>query len=313
MLLSYTSKDCLQIIINWLNYLKENKKYSTKTIEAYKLDIQSIVIFLFERNNKEIQLKEFADITIFDLRSFLSKRIDDGLTHQSISRTISAIRNFYKYLSKNYKINNTSVFVIELPKKPKILPRPINQKDTDKFIEISSKLNDDILQQLQNKAIFLLLYGCGLRISEALNLNIKDLPPYNSAPNSLRIIGKGNKERIIPILPIVMTAIIQYLEFHSDKNNLNSPLFLGVKGKRLQSAIVQKRTREIRAMIGLSKTATPHALRHSFATHLLEEGAELRTVQELLGHATLTSTQRYLDVGTSKIKDILNKKHPRKI
>ena len=257
----------------------------------------------------EVSLSDLEKLDVRTFRDFFSERAKMHIGKTSIAREESSLRNFFKWLNDNEIINNTAVFQIISPKLPKVLPRALDYDTTIEVIKQSAKLQttgnkvEEPWIAARNEAIFILLYGCGLRISEALNLNLEDMENHDL----LKIHGKGNKDRYVPILPIVHEKIEQYINLCPNTLKANDALFLGAKGDRLSPRIVQRELEKIRIELGLSKAVTPHALRHTYATHLLAEGADLRTIQELLGHSSLASTQRYTEVNLEKIKDEYSK------
>ena len=231
----------------------------------------------------------------------------ENIEKNSLSREISAIKNFYKWLSKENLVKNSAISVISSPRKPKVAPKALDVDDSfEALIEVKNMALNE-WQGLRDRAILTLLYGSGLRISEALNLNIGDI---NENSETLRIKGKGNKERIVPLLPIVWKNIAAYLKKCPYKLQAGEPLFLGARGERITARVVQRQVKKLRLYLGLPDTFTPHALRHSFATQLLEQGTDLRSLQELLGHSSLITTQRYTEVKTETLQKEYHKSHP---
>lgn len=293
----YSDSKTTQIIQTWLLWLKDTKRYSPHTIDAYARDLADFCTFVFNQKKTDLTLNDFNKFDVRTFRSYLSHRFHKHIEKSSIARELSALKNFFKWLNNNKYVENTSLTVISSPKKAKILPRALDISDTLNFLKTAKELANEPWQGLRDVAVFTLLYGCGLRISEALNLNIGDI----TSQNYLRIKGKGSKERIVPILPIVISSINEYLQLCPYKMRIGEPLFLGAKGERLLPRIIQRQAEKIRNYLQLPDSITPHALRHSFATHLLENGTDLRSLQELLGHSSLTSTQRYTEVSIEKM------------
>jgi integrase/recombinase XerC len=225
------------------------------------------------------------------------------------ARRVSALRSFFKYLARREGVENPAVSLLRLPRTKKTLPRPLAREDALAAPDDIASMALTPMEEQRNAALFLLLYGCGLRISEALNLNIADLHTMEGS-GVLRIHGKGGKERLVPVLPAVCRALEAWRKRHPAPAP-DSPLFVGVRGGRLQPAIAQKAMREWRVSNGLPEHVTPHALRHSFATHLMEGGADLRVIQELLGHASLSTTQRYTLADEARLLDVWTRAHPR--
>jgi integrase/recombinase XerC len=243
-----------------------------------------------------------------DFRAFLAARLQDGQVKASIARIASTLRNFYKFLERHGHGRNHAVTTMRAPKLPKTLPRAVKADEVQEILDDTAGLSQQEWVQARDVALLTLLYGAGLRISEALNLNRKEAPIAN---DNLRITGKGNKQRIVPILPEIRRAVKQYLDTCPFDLEDNAPLFIGLRGKRLQATYVANRLQKVRERLGLPPGTSPHALRHSFATHLLGNGADLRVIQELLGHASLSTTQRYTKVDAEKLVAEHAKAHPR--
>ena len=291
---------------NWLNYLSNIKKLSQNSVVSYKNDLSKFFIFFQDYIEKNIGLKEIESIKISEFRSFLTYRRNSEISSNSIARNISALKSFFRFLIKNNKIKESSVFNLKSPKLKKSLPRPINVDLAIQVIKQAEEIEDEKWIGLRNKAILILLYGCGLRISEALSLNYDDV----QNEDHILIKGKGEKERIVPMMPYIKKGIENYLEACPKEIISGEALFIGKRFLRLSPRIIQYALEKIRTALSLPETATPHALRHSFATHLLDSGGDLRTIQELLGHSSLSTTQKYTKVETSKLLDIYKKSHP---
>jgi len=285
-----------KIIDRWQDWLKTQRNYSEHTIKSYLSDLE---LFLKYLSVDEITLKDLETLDVRTLREFFSTRAKKRIGKTSIAREESSLRNFFKWLNDKNLISNTAVFEITSPKLPKVLPRALDYNNTLEVINMPEQNKEEPWIAARNEAIFILLYGCGLRISEALNLNVEDM----ANAELLKINGKGNKDRYVPMLPIVYQKITDYMNLCPYELRAETALFLGAKGDRLNPRIVQRELEKIRLELGLNKSVTPHALRHTYATHLLAEGADLRTIQELLGHSSLASTQRYTEVNLEKIKD----------
>ena len=291
---------------NWLNYLSNIKKLSQNSVVSYKNDLSKFFIFFQDYIEKNIGLKEIESIKISEFRSFLTYRRNSEISSNSIARNISALKSFFRFLIKNNKIKESSVFNLKSPKLKKSLPRPINVDLAIQVIKQAEEIEDEKWIGLRNKAILILLYGCGLRISEALSLNYDDV----QNEDHILIKGKGEKERIVPMMPYIKKGIENYLDACPKEIISGEALFIGKRFSRLSPRIIQYALEKIRTALSLPETATPHALRHSFATHLLDSGGDLRTIQELLGHSSLSTTQKYTKVETSKLLDIYKKSHP---
>ncbi len=291
---------------NWINHLTNIKKLSQNSVISYKNDLSKFLIFFQDYIEKNIGLKEIENIEISEFRSFLTHRRNSEISSNSIARNISALKSFFRFLIKNNKIKESSVFNLKSPKLKKSLPRPINVDLAIQVIKQAEEIEDEKWIGLRNKAILLLLYGCGLRISEALSLNHDDI----QNEDHILIKGKGEKERIVPMMPYIKRGIENYLEACPKEIVSGDALFIGKRFSRLSPRIIQYALEKIRTALSLPETATPHALRHSFATHLLDSGGDLRTIQELLGHSSLSTTQKYTKVETSKLLDTYKKTHP---
>jgi integrase/recombinase XerC len=218
------------------------------------------------------------------------------------------VRSFFRWLARHRDVANPQVRLLTAPRARRPLPRALEPRQARAVAEEIGEMSDSAAMQARDVALFTLLYGCGLRIAEALALNVADAPRAGPAP--LRVTGKGSKQRIVPVLPVVRDAVAAWLRLHP-RPLPDAPLFLGARGKRLNAAVAQRTLREFRRLSGLPEHATPHALRHSFATHLLAEGADLRSIQDLLGHASLSTTQRYTAVDTARLMQVWRTTHPR--
>ncbi len=291
---------------NWINHLTNIKKLSQNSVISYKNDLSKFLIFFQDYIEKNIGLKEIENIEISEFRSFLTHRRNSEISSNSIARNISALKSFFRFLIKNNKIKESSVFNLKSPKLKKSLPRPINVDLAIQVIKQAEEIENEKWIGLRNKSILLLLYGCGLRISEALSLNYDDV----QNEDHILIKGKGEKERIVPMMPYIKKGIENYLEACPKEIISGEALFIGKRFSRLSPRIIQYALEKIRTALSLPETATPHALRHSFATHLLDSGGDLRTIQELLGHSSLSTTQKYTKVETSKLLDTYKKSHP---
>jgi integrase/recombinase XerC len=217
------------------------------------------------------------------------------------------LRNFYRYLARENLAANAAIENIQTPKVPKSIPKALSQQEARDSLNMIEAMTEEPWVAKRDTALMTLLYGCGLRIGEALSLNRKEIP----SGDTMVITGKGQKQRVVPILAIVKNAIADYLSHCPHTLGDDDPLFVGVRGGRLNPGVVQRQMRQLRAQLGLPDSATPHALRHSFATHLLAEGGDLRTIQELLGHASLSTTQRYTDVDARRLTAVYQSAHPR--
>jgi len=278
------------VIQGWEDHLLSERRASKHTYDAYMRDLDKFLKFLIEYLGKAPTIKILASLKPADFRSYLASRRKEGLSPASMARSFSAVRAFYKYLRKENILTNDAIDAVSSPKLPKRLPRPISEEAAKRTISevgdfAASAASDWVA--FRDIAVLTLLYGCGLRISEALNLNMGDL----DKGDIMTVLGKRNKERLVPLLPAVTGAVERYLKACPKNIKPGEALFIGVRGKRLNARNIQLAMQKVRQALGLPSTATPHALRHSFATHLLTAGGDLRTIQELLGHADLSTTQ----------------------
>ena len=292
---------------DWRRWLTHEKRASPHTVTAYGRDLAGFLSFQREHNGEVVRLGDLGSLSITDFRAWMARRVRVGLSHASTARAMSVLRGFFRWLERNGLAANQAIHAVRSPKRPRPLPRPLTIDDAAELIETTNLLPGEPWEILRDAALFTLLYGCGLRISEALALDRGDLP----AGDTLLVRGKGNRERIVPVLPVVREALAACVAACPSASGPDTPLFLGVRGGRLGARMAQKRMRELRLLLGLPDTVTPHALRHSFATHLLSAGGDLRTIQELLGHASLSSTQRYTDVDTQSMLAVYRAAHPR--
>lgn len=291
----------------YLQHLRDEKRYSPNTLDGYARDLSHFLHFMAGHLDGLPKLKALESLRTSDFRAWLAARLRDDLSATSNARALSAVRGFFRWLERNNHASNAAIGSVRTPKTPKAVPKPLQETDAQEALRIAGDWAAEGWAAKRDIALLTLLYGCGLRISEALSLNIGDWPDEDS----LRVTGKGNKQRILPILPIVRKAMEDYLAANPFPPAPDAPLFRGVRGGRLDRGTAAKLMRQIRSVLGLPDSATPHALRHSFATHLLANGGDLRAIQELLGHASLSTTQRYTDVDTERLMVAYNKAHPR--
>jgi len=294
-----------QAMANWKNWLRHEKRVSPHTYDAYERDVSEFFAFLLDHLGKLPEICDLEKLRASDFRAFLAVRKRDGLTATSLARVLSSVRSFFKKLEKDKILHNPYLKTVRSPKKPTRLPRALNVEQSKELLSAADAPQS--WTDARDLAVFTLLYGCGLRIAEALSLDFKQRPDQDI----LVIMGKGNKERLVPVLSIVRSAIDTYVQQCPFIFEGDSPLFFGKQGKRLGPRHIQLRIQQLRRQLGLAEDVTPHVLRHSFATHLLENGGDLRTIQELLGHASLASTQRYTDLETEKLLKVYNAAHPK--
>ena len=301
------SEKSLSLLTEWVEFACTFKRYSSNTIKSYSRDMKFFLMFVEIHFGEEISLKSLDSLKAIDFRAWLANERKCGASPGSLMRYIASVREFYNWLNEKKNLSNFSVFAIQLPRKEKKLPRPISELNAIKILTLASKNTSTPWIAARNIAVITLLYGCGLRISEALNVKWKTYP----FGEFIKVQGKGNKERIIPIVPIVNASIDKYVQLCPFQRNKDDHLFVGAQGKKLSPRVIQKEIQNLRLQLGLPATATPHALRHSFATHLLSAGGDLRTIQELLGHSSLTSTQIYTDVDEVRLMKVYKETHPK--
>lgn len=297
---------------DWLAWLRHERRSSPHTLAAYGRDLTAFLAFLTGHLGQLAGLKELSTLNRNDFRGWLAERSNEGLTASSTARAVSVVRSFFRFLERRGLASNSAIALLRSPKLPRSVPKALAADEALEAIDAAAELSDEPWIAKRDTALLVLLYGAGLRLSEALSLNIGDLaktPPGETS--SLTITGKGCKQRIVPILPAVHQAIDEYVEAGSFAGDRGGPLFRGVRGARLNPRLVQLLLQQLREKLGLPETATPHALRHSFATHILAKGGDLRAIQELLGHASLSTTQRYTDVDAAALLTVYDKAHPR--
>ncbi|MGO9818769.1 MAG: tyrosine recombinase XerC [Acidocella sp.] len=295
------------IASDFLSWLGAERRAAEKTLETYGRDVRGFLDFLAGHTGEAATLKTLRELHAADIRAWLAVAAKAGDTNATRARKLSAIKTFFRFLKKRHGVENTALALISRPRPKRPLPKALSAEHALSVAEEIGEVEDTPALQARDAALMTLLYGAGLRINEALSLNIGDLP---AADDALRVTGKGNKQRIVPLLPAVRAALAAWLKLHPNPGR-DEPLFVGARGARLNAGVAQKALRDFRRFNGLPEHATPHALRHSFATHLLAGGADLRAIQELLGHASLSTTQRYTDVDTAQLLDVWRRAHPR--
>ncbi|CAO3442940.1 tyrosine recombinase XerC [Azospirillum argentinense] len=299
--------DVQDTLVHWRRWMESERNVSPHTLTAYIGDVATFLEFITGYQAKPPSMNDLAALTVTDFRSWLSHLAMKGIGSNSRSRALSSVRNLFRWLDRDGRLHNPAINTFSGPRIKRPAPKPLTVLDADRLLEESEKEPDEPWVGKRDRALFTLLYGCGLRISEALNLTRREAP----LGETLRVTGKGNKERIVPVLPAVTEAVRAYMDACPYKQGPEAPLFVGVRGGQLAPAIAQRRMRDLRRLMGLPETATPHALRHSFATHLLADGGDLRAIQDLLGHASLSTTQRYTDVESEQLMQVYRSAHPR--
>lgn len=293
----------------WLSHLEEERRLASNTVIAYERDTGFFLAFLTRHFGEPVGLKQLRALTPADIRAFLADRRNCGAGPRTLARALAAVRSFLRHLEKSGEASTAAAIAVRTPRQPKTLPKPLEASRALALVEADGIApGEPPWIAARDAAVFALLYGCGLRISEALALDRKDAP--TDGTETLRVTGKGGRSRVVPVLPAVRHAIEAYLKLAPPAGG-DAPLFVGVKGRRLSPRLVQLRMERLRIALDLPATATPHALRHSFATHLLAAGGDLRTIQELLGHASLSTTQVYTGVDAQRLLDVYDRAHPR--
>ena len=288
----------------WLKYLAVEKRCSPRTTQNYRYDMGHFTAFMRGYKEQDVTLKTLKELTVTDLRSWMGARVKEGLAIGSNARALATLRSFFKFLAKAYNIENPAVKALKSPKKPKRLPRAISEGQASQSRETIMEIWGESWMAKRDLALFTLLYAAGLRISEALALNKTDINGV-----MLKVVGKGNKERLVPLLEEARNAIKDYIDARPFLNE--SALFIGKAGKRLQAGVFQANIRKLRNYLNLPEHVTPHALRHSFATHMLGNGADLKVIQECLGHASLSTTQIYTHINPAQMAENYQKMFPR--
>ena len=290
----------------WYDWLRHEKRASPNTLRAYGDDVSRFLGFQQGHLGKELSEKTLASLKTSDIRAFIAARRGEGLGGGGVQRALAAVRSFYRFLAREGILENAAPRAIRTPRLKRRLPRPLTPDDAARVIEEAGEHDVEWLGA-RDTALITLLYGAGLRISEALSLKRGDVP----LAETLTILGKGRKERLVPVLPLLRQAIDLYAQQIPFTGAPATPLFLSRRGKPMSPREAQALMQRLRGRLGLSERATPHALRHSFATHILAGGGDLRSVQELLGHASLSTTQTYTAIETSQLLAVYEKAHPR--
>lgn len=288
--------DASGIVLKWLQALTSERRLAAKTLEAYTHDITQFGNFLLAHLGEAANVAALADLKASDFRSFMAKRRSQGLESRSLARQMSAIRSFFRHAERSGDFKCAALAMVRAPKIAHSVPRPLTEASARAVAAADGFEHDQPWVKARDAAVLTLLYGCGLRISEALSLTVKQ-----AQLNPLVVLGKGAKTRIVPVVSVAQDAIATYLRLCPLALAINEPLFRGVKGGALSARIIQLLMARMRGALNLPDSATPHALRHSFASHLLGNGADLRVIQDLLGHASLSSTQIYTEVNRSHL------------
>lgn len=296
-------------IEKWKNWLEKERHLSPKTTPLYHQALSGFLRFLTSYDGELPTLNSLIELKARTFRAWLAHLTEERhYSKSSVTRSLAAVKGFFRFLDQEYNLYNPVLCTLRSPKKALLLPRALSQEEAKKLIFLPHSPASDHWISARNQALFCLLYACGLRISEALSLRQGQ---FEKGLDILKIKGKRKKERLVPILPIALEMIQNYLSLCPFLKEPSAPLFYGKQGKKLQVSVADKVMRVRRRMLGLPESATPHSLRHSFATHLLEAGADLRTIQELLGHSSLSTTQHYTKVNRAHLQKTYKDFHPR--
>ena len=294
-------------LAGWLDHCSALNNAAANTLKAYQTDVLGFLSFMTLHKGEAQGLAPLSKITVSDMRSWMAHERSRGVGARSLARSLSAVKSFYSWLAEREGFEPTAVLLTRSPKFNKKLPRPLAEDAAAAMIDTVELQARDGWVAARDAAVVTMLYGCGLRISEALSLTGAVVP----FPATLMIRGKGGKDRIVPVIDAARDAVATYLRLCPHPLEPDAPLFRGVRGGALNPRAVQKVMEKARMQLGLPATATPHAMRHSFATHLLSAGGDLRSIQELLGHASLSTTQAYTAVDTARLMDVYNRAHPK--
>jgi integrase/recombinase XerC len=310
--LTFAAKDVAAELARWLSHLGAERRMSAKTVEAYERDARQFLQFLAGHLGGRPSLAELGRLSPQDVRAFMAARRADGIGSRSLMRALAGARSFTRFLERNGKGKVGALAAVRAPKLPKTLPKPLTIAAAKQVSDADSRAGEASEPWIlaRDAAVLALLYGSGLRISEALGLRRGEMPAPGQG-DAITVTGKGNKQRMVPLLPQVAQAIADYLALCPTALPADGPLFVGARGGPLSPRIVQLVMERLRGALSLPDSATPHALRHSFATHLLARGGDLRAIQELLGHASLSTTQIYTAVDTDRLLEVYRSSHPR--
>lgn len=298
--------------VRWLAHLHDERRMSEKTLEAYRRDLQQFLAFMTDHQGGAPALADLAKLAPADVRAFMAARRSSGAGSRSLMRNLAGVRSFAKFLERNGKGKVAALAAVRAPKVPRSLPKPLTVSAAKRISDVDLRAGEERQPWIiaRDAAVLALLYGSGLRIGEALSLKRQDAPLPGKG-DAITVVGKGRKARMVPVLPFVAEMIAGYVALCPHELSGEGPLFVGARGGPLSPRIVQLAMAHLRGALGLPDTATPHGLRHSFATHLLARGGDLRAIQELLGHASLSTTQIYTAVDSERLLEVYRSAHPR--
>jgi integrase/recombinase XerC len=308
----YAAAEVMAEVARWLSHLGSERRLSAKTVEAYERDVRQFLVFLADHLGGWPSLRALSGLTPQDVRAYMAARRADGIGGRSLMRSLAGTRSFARFLERNGKGKVAALAAVRAPKVAKTLPKPLGIASARQIsdADIRAGENRETWVLMRDAAALALLYGSGLRISEALGLKRGDMPAPGKG-DAVTVTGKGNKQRMVPVLPQVAQLVADYTQSCPYELPADGPLFVGARGGPLSPRILQYAMERLRGALGLPDSATPHALRHSFATHLLARGGDLRAIQELLGHASLSTTQIYTAVDTERLLEAYRNAHPR--
>ena len=308
--LPFAATEVAAEVVRWLSHLGAERRMSGKTLDAYRRDVHQFLAFLAEHFGGRVTLKRLGALAPADVRAFMAARRADGIGGRSLMRGLAGARSFARFLERDGNGRVAALAAVRAPKIAKTLPKPLGVASAKRVADADVRAGEEREPWVlaRDAAVLALLYGCGLRISEALGLKRKDV---GGGRDALTVTGKGNKTRMVPLLPQVARLVAEYVALCPYDLPRDGPLFVGQKGGPLSPRIIQLVMERLRGALGLAETATPHALRHSFATHLLARGGDLRSIQELLGHASLSTTQIYTGVDAERLLEAYRSAHPR--
>ena len=299
--------DLINAVAKWQGWLRFEKRAAANTIDAYQFDLHNLFNFVRLHRGRQVHLALLSELTLGDFRAWLAHNASHERQAASRARAVAGVRSFYRWLDRSGQLHNDAIELLKLPKSQRRLPRPVSETDARDIVALAKNVVEENWVGLRDEALFTLLYGVGLRIGEALALTHADL----GHGDRLTVTGKGNKQRNVPMLPIVRAALDKYVKVCPYPMGDKDPVFIGVRGEKLNPAIAQRHLRQLRRQLNLPDSVTPHALRHSFASHLLASGADLRSLQELLGHSSLSTTQLYTKVDMQHLSKAYQSAHPR--
>jgi integrase/recombinase XerC len=310
--LPLTAPDVAAEVGHWLSHLGAERRMSAKTVDAYQRDVRQFLDFLAMHCGGRVTLVGLRDVTTPDVRAFMAYRRSQGAGGRSLMRSLAGVRSFARFLERQGNGRLGALAAVRAPKTPRTLPKPLAIAPARRLSDVGLRAGEERAPWVlaRDAAVLALLYGSGLRISEALGLKVKDIPAPGRG-DTITVTGKGNKSRMVPVLQPVLQLVADYFTLCPYDRAPDAPAFVGAKGRRLSPRIIQLVMASLRGALNLPDTATPHALRHSFATHLLARGGDLRSIQELLGHASLSTTQVYTAIDADRLMQVYRSAHPR--